>query len=93
VKEIKLFMFDGCPHCKLAIDIMHKIIAENPQYKNIKITMIDEHKQPDIADKYDYYYVPTFYVGETKIHEGHAELKDVEYVFKLAYAGQSECLK
>lgn len=87
MKEIKMFMFDGCPHCKLAIECVQKLINVHPEYKQIKFTTIDEHKQPDIADRYDYYYVPTFYVDEAKIHEGHAEMSDVEYVFKIAYEG------
>ncbi len=48
--------------------------------------MIDERKQPDVAEKYDYYYVPTFYVGEEKVHEGHAEMADVKKVFQAALA-------
>ena len=48
--------------------------------------MIDEKKQPDVAAKYDYYYVPTFFVDGEKVHEGHAEKADVEKVFKAALA-------
>ena len=31
--------------------------------------MIEETQHPDIADQYDYYYVPTFYVDGVKVHE------------------------
>ena len=31
--------------------------------------MIEENQHPDIADQYDYYYVPTFYVDCVKVHE------------------------
>ena len=38
----------------------------------------------DLADSYDYFYVPTYYVGGEKVHEGHAEREDVEKVLRLA---------
>jgi hypothetical protein len=33
-------------------------------------------KHPDIADQYDYYYVPTYYLDGIKFHEGIPEQKD-----------------
>ncbi len=42
----------------------------NPEYANIEVTVIDEELQPEISKKYDYYYVPTFYVDGVKLHEG-----------------------
>ena len=32
--------------------------------------MIEESEQPEVADAFDYYYVPTFYVDGVKVHEG-----------------------
>ena len=32
--------------------------------------MIEESEQPALADTFDYYYVPTFYVDGVKVHEG-----------------------
>ena len=34
--------------------------------------------------KYNYYYVPSYFIGDTKLFEGHAEKADVEKVFKAA---------
>lgn len=87
MKEIKLFMFEGCPHCALARKCIGELLASHPEYKKVPFEMIDEHVHPEIADKFDYYYVPTFYVGGKKIHEGHAEMADVERVFKAALEG------
>ena len=86
-KKMLMFYQPMCPFCKRAFQFIEELKAENKEFAEIEIEKIDELKEPDLADKYDYYYVPTFYVGETKIHEGHAEQKDVEYVLKLAYAG------
>ena len=56
---------NGKDHAQ-AID---ELIAENAVYGNIEIERIEESKQPAIADRYDYYYVPTMYVGEEKQYE------------------------
>ena len=86
MKKITMFMFASCPHCKLALKCIDDLKAEHPEYASVPFEMIDERKQPDVAEKYDYYYVPTFYVGEEKVHEGHAEMADVEKVFQAALA-------
>ena len=70
MKEVKMFMFEACPHCKKAFSLMEEICREYPEYKAVKMEIIDERKQPDYAAKFDYYYVPTFYVGGVKMHEG-----------------------
>lgn len=84
MKEVKLFMFAGCPHCRKAQKFIDELVSENPRYGEVGITVIDERKDPKTADKYDYYYVPTFYVDEEKIHEGTVTKEDVEKVFLAA---------
>ena len=46
--------------------------------------MIDELAEPEVADRYDYYYVPTFYVGDKKVHEGGIMPDEVEAVLRMA---------
>lgn len=58
--------------------------AQDPDYAALAIERIDEQKQPEIADRYDYYYVPAYYVGGGKVHEGAANLEDVRAVFDAA---------
>ncbi|MBM4165042.1 MAG: thioredoxin [Lentisphaerae bacterium] len=70
MKDVKLFMFDGCPHCKKALELVAEILAAHPEYALIPFTVIDERKHPEIAEKYDYFYVPTFYTGDVKMMEG-----------------------
>lgn len=76
-------MFDGCPHCKKALDFLNELRKED-KYSHIEIEMIDERKEPEIAEKYDYYYVPTFYVDEVKVHEGTVTLEQVKEVLDKA---------
>lgn len=46
--------------------------------------MIEETEQPEVADRYDYYYVPTFYIDGRKIHEGGIYSDEVESVLRKA---------
>ncbi|MEA4920227.1 MAG: thioredoxin family protein [Clostridiaceae bacterium] len=84
MKELTMFMMPGCPHCKLAIKLQDELMANHPEYKDIPIVMIDETKEKKLADQYDYYYVPCYFMGDQKLFEGHAEKSDVETVFKKA---------
>jgi glutaredoxin len=85
MKEIKMFMMSTCPHCKKALEMVDEIFAAHPEYKEIPFKKIDEQKEPDYAAKFDYYYVPTFFVGDEKIHEGVPSKQSVMGVFIKAY--------
>ena len=63
---------------------MEELVSENPKYLDLQVQIIDEEKEPIIAKKYDYYYVPTYYVGETKIHEGVPSKEIIKSVFEKA---------
>lgn len=86
MKDITMFMKADCPFCKEAFDYMEELYKKDPSYREIKVTVIDEVKEEELAAKYDYYYVPTFYVGDVKAHEGMITLEDVERVFSEARA-------
>ena len=84
MKKITMFIIRSCPFCQDAFRIMEALFKESPEYLALKIEKIDENIYPDIAKKYDYYYVPTFYVGDEKMHEGAASMKKVKRVFDAA---------
>jgi glutaredoxin len=85
MKEIKFFMMPTCPHCKKAIAMMEEIFAAHPEYRKIPFKEIDEVREARYAKKFDYYKVPTFYVGDEKIHEGIPTKTAVMEVFVKAY--------
>ena len=70
MKPVLMFITDWCPYCKKAYSIMEELKNSNPKYANIEVTIIDEELKPEIANQYDYYYVPTYYVNGVKLHEG-----------------------
>ena len=57
------------PLLQEALGYLEELQRQEP-YSRIEIRMIDELAEPEVADRYDYYYVPTFYVGDKKVHEG-----------------------
>lgn len=63
---------------------MEELKKENSLYEKVEVKIIDEEKQPEIAKKYDYYYVPTYYVDDVKLHEGVPSKEIVKNVFEEA---------
>lgn len=84
MKEIKFFYMPGCPHCRKAEQLLAELLAAHPEWKSLLITRIDETANPAYAEQFDYYYVPTFYVGEQKLHEGVPTKQAIESVLKAA---------
>jgi len=87
MKKILMFVIKGCPHCANAMKYMNELYEAHPEYKELDLEIIDENEHPDIADKYDYYYVPTYYLDGRKFHEGIPSREMVEDLFKQAYEG------
>ncbi|NLM34357.1 MAG: glutaredoxin [Clostridiales bacterium] len=84
MKEITMFILASCPYCRKALAWMEELKNENPAYANIQIKIIDEGKEPEIANQYDYYYVPTYYIGKEKLHEGAAKKEIIQKIFDKA---------
>lgn len=84
MKPIRMFMFESCPHCQRALAWMEECKKENPQYAALPVEMIDEKKNPALANQYDYYYVPCYFVGDEKVHEGAASKEIIRKVLETA---------
>lgn len=84
MKEILLFYLPGCPHCQKALRLQEVLLATHPEYRAIPLRLVDESREVDFANAHDYYYVPTYYVGEEKVHEGIVDAAIVERVFQRA---------
>ena len=83
MKPITLFYLANCPFCKKA-DAAISELQKQDRYKNIEIDRIEESVHPEIADKYDYYYVPTFYIDGKKVHEGGIFPDEVKAILEKA---------
>ena len=81
MKKITMFTMASCPYCQRARKWMDEILESDAKYKEIPLTVIDETEEPGLAAKFDYYYVPTYYIGDKKVHEGAASFEIVKKVF------------
>ena len=72
MSNITYFYMRGCPYCRYADRAIDELAQENPLYAELQIGRIDENNPPkDLTGYYDYYYVPTMFVGDEKIYEAH----------------------
>ena len=80
MKELKIFYQERCPFCKKAFRYIEELKEENPAYRNITPVCIEETIEEEYANSYDYYYVPTFYIDEVKVHEGGIMKEEVKEI-------------
>ena len=71
MKDLLLFYRDDCGYCHKAHRAMDELMEETPAYRELNITRIEETQQPELADQYDYYAVPTFFMEGEKLFEAH----------------------
>jgi glutaredoxin len=71
MKAITMFYLETCGYCDKARRALEELYAQNPAYKEVPLTMIEESREPALADTYDYYAVPSFFDGKTKLFEAH----------------------
>lgn len=84
MKKMKMFYLEHCPFCKRAFQYIEELKAEHSELASIEIETIEESQHPEIADQYDYYYVPTFYIDGQKEHEGGIYKDEVEALLRKA---------
>lgn len=84
MKQIDMFVTDWCPYCKRARSMLEQLQGVRPEFRDVKINIIDEEARPDISDTYDYYYVPSLFIGRDKLHEGVPTFEKLEAVLNAA---------
>ena len=84
MKRIQLFYLKNCPFCKKAFRYIEEAKAAHPELQSLQIELIEESEEPALADRYDYYYVPTFYIDGVKVHEGGIYPEEVEPLLRKA---------
>ena len=84
MKSIQLFYLKNCPFCKKAFRYIEEAKATHPELQSLQIELIEESEEPALAEQYDYYYVPTFYIDGVKVHEGGIYPEEVEPLLRKA---------
>lgn len=85
MQPILLMKLEACPYCQRARKMMEALLSAHPEYREIPLKIVDEAEEPAFAETLNYYYVPTFYVGQEKVHEGVPSEDAIAEVFKRAY--------
>ena len=61
--KLTLFHLDDCPYCHAARRAIEALRSENPAYADIEVEWVEESRQPERVKGYDYWYVPTVFLG------------------------------
>ena len=78
---MKLFYLKNCPYCRQALVWIQELYQQDAKYQRIPLEMIEESEQSELADTYDYYYVPCFFEGTKKLHEGAITKETIQKIF------------
>lgn len=84
MKQVLYFYLNGCPYCRQAERWTEEVLREHPEYAAVEVRKVEERRERDFANTFDYYYVPTFYVDGVKVHEGAASKAVIESVYQKA---------
>ena len=84
MKEITYFYLTGCPYFRMADEMIAELVKETPEFDDITINKIEERENAELADSYDYYYVPCLWIGKEKLHEGVPTKEKIRDVLKAA---------
>jgi glutaredoxin len=67
--KMTIFYLTGCPYCRNAERAVRELLEELPSLSSDMIEWIEERQNADVADRYDYYCVPSLFSGEKKLYE------------------------
>ena len=68
-KNLTIFYLPDCPYCVKARRAVDELKAEFPKYEAIQVNWLNERSVPDIAEQFDYYYVPTVASNSSILYE------------------------
>ena len=69
MKTITFFYLANCPYCHDARRALAELSEEDPAYATISVDWIEESQQAELANQYDYYYVPSIFADGKKLYE------------------------
>lgn len=84
MKEITLFYRSDCPYCHQAFQMIDELREEHPELAAVPIRSIEERREAALADQYDYWYVPSLFLGDQKLHEGVPTRDKIEQALRAA---------
>ena len=68
MEKLTLFYLEGCPYCRNAMRAVKELEAELG-FDADRLEWVEERKNAAVADRYDYYNVPSVFFGDEKLYE------------------------
>lgn len=81
MNQVTVIVKEHCPYCAQAL---RQIQLIQPKYPGVEVVILDEQEHTDLAEQYDYFYLPAVFVDQKKIFEGAAYKADIERAFWMA---------
>ena len=69
MQTLTIFHLDRCPYCRKLTQTYAELCDETPEFRNVPIEWVEESKEPQRAEAYSYWYVPTIFLGNEKLFE------------------------
>mgnify|MGYP000918041537 CR=1 FL=1 len=85
MQKLLMFYMSSCPHCKRAFAYEEELKKRRPELCDVEVERVEEREEPERAEKYDYWYVPTYFLGEERLFSGSPKLEDIERVLERAH--------
>ena len=82
MRKLQIFYQKNCPHCQKAFKFIDALKEENDLYRTIEPQLVEETLEVDYAALIDYFLVPTFYIDDSKVHEGVVSKEDVRKILE-----------
>lgn len=83
MKTLTVMYLEHCPYCRNARKAWEELLKENPDFRSVPVTWIEESEQPSVADSYDYWHVPSIFMETEKLFE--ADPSDMYGSLKAAF--------
>lgn len=84
MQTLTYFYLKSCPYCRQADRMIAELKSSAPEYAAVPIEKIEEEQHPEVAEQYDYYYVPCFFLGKEKLFEGVPSEEEIKKVLDTA---------
>jgi len=85
MQKLLMFYLASCPHCKRAFAYEEELKKRRPELAQVEVERVEERENPQLADQYDYWYVPAYFLGKECLFSGSPTPEDIERVFDRAY--------
>ena len=81
MQKLTIFYLQYCPYCRDARRALAELQERDATLAAVPVEWVEEEQNPKLADQYDYYRVPSIFLGRRKLYEaspvdGYALIKD-----------------